>query len=40
LGHELATDIRGTRLNSKEAELADKERWLAERLLEELATTH
>jgi hypothetical protein len=47
LAHELTADIRDSGLNSKEEELADGEKWLAEReqqlagrQLQELATTH
>jgi hypothetical protein len=39
LTRELTADIRDVRLNSREAELADSEKWLVERQLEELATT-
>jgi hypothetical protein len=39
LARELTTDIRDVRLNSREEELADKEKRLAERQLQELTTT-
>jgi hypothetical protein len=40
LSSELTTDIREVRLNSREEDLADSEKRLAERQLQELATTH
>jgi hypothetical protein len=33
LTRELTADIRNVRLNSREAELADNEKWLVERQL-------
>jgi hypothetical protein len=38
LARELATDIRDVRLNSREEELADRERRLVKRYLQDLAT--
>jgi uncharacterized protein (DUF3084 family) len=40
LARELTSDIRDVRLNSKDEELADREKRLAEMQLQELATTH
>jgi hypothetical protein len=40
LARVLAADIRDVRLNSREEELVDREKRLAERLLQELATAH
>jgi uncharacterized protein (DUF3084 family) len=40
LARVLAADIRDVRLNSREEELADREKRLAKRLLQELATAH
>jgi hypothetical protein len=39
LGHELTAGIRDQRLNSRVVELASREKRLAERRLQELATT-
>jgi hypothetical protein len=38
LAHELTTDIRDVRLNSREEELADREKRLVKRYLQELTT--
>jgi hypothetical protein len=40
LARELTSDIRDVRLNSKDEELADREKRLVEMQLQELATTH
>jgi hypothetical protein len=40
LSCELTANIRGMRLNSREEELEDREKWLAKRQLQELATSH
>jgi hypothetical protein len=39
LARELTTDIRDVRLNSREEELADREKRLVKRYLQELTTT-
>jgi uncharacterized protein (DUF3084 family) len=39
LAHELTADIRDAHLNSRDEELADREKRLPERQLQELATT-
>jgi hypothetical protein len=35
--YELATDVRETDLDTRVAEVAEREKWLAERLMQELA---